>query len=189
MCFTLAIIKPTLWVAMCTLSKLFLIALYMTLIKVVISKSVFTKSPAIDYECYEFQGYSIITIQDCIFTNITNLYGLNLISLNTENCVNRYKGNKERNQVNPINCSFINNMFLTREILLYIFVEIEIVHYSALKIYIKGCKFEQNKNSTLISIEYYNYGERHAKSPSVVVTGTNFTFITLRDSSYAIYIV
>ena len=70
-------------------------ALYV--IKLTISSTNITKSPGINYQCYGLQGYDAITIQDSIFTN-TQHYGYNLISVNTKNCVNEYKGNKKCNQ-------------------------------------------------------------------------------------------
>ena len=61
----------------------------------VISKTIFTKSLAIDCQCNGFQVYSTIEIQDSIFTNITKLYGLGLVSVSTEICVNEYKDKKK----------------------------------------------------------------------------------------------
>ena len=161
-------------------------------IRVVISKTIFTKSSAIDYQCYGFQGHSTIKIKDSIFTNITELYGLSLVNVNTENCVNEYKDNKKSNQVRFTNCSFINNVFTTEEILLDINIEIdlkEILHYSELQIYITSCTFHHNRNGGLISIEHYKTGHGYGNCPIVVVTDTTFTYITLRESSYAIYMV
>ena len=161
-------------------------------IKVVISKTIFTTSSAIDYQCYEFQGYNTIEIQDCIFTNITELYGFSLVSVNTENCINEYNGNEKYNQVRFIDCSFLNNAFTTEEILLNVYVEIdlkEILYYSGLQIYIKRCTFQHIKNGGLISVEYYKTGKGYGSSPRVVVTDTTFTFITLRESSHVIYMV
>ena len=161
-------------------------------IKVVISRTIFTKSSAIDYQCYGFQGYSTIKIQDSIFTNITELYGLSLVNVNTENCVNENKSNKKSNKITFIDCSFVNNVFTTGEILLNINVEIdlkEILYYSGLRIYIIDCTFQFNQNGGLISVEYFKTGEGHGYSPRVFVTGTTFSYITLRDCSNAIYMV
>ena len=45
-------------------------------IEIVISNIVFTKFPAIDFQCYGYHGYLFITVKDTIFTSITKLYGV-----------------------------------------------------------------------------------------------------------------
>ena len=160
-------------------------------IDIAISNTVFTKFPAIDFQCYEFQGHLFITVKDTNFTNIINLYNYNLVNFIAENCVTEYNGSGNTSLIQFINCSFINNTFTTGESLLDIKVEVqlkEILHFSTLQVFFTGCTFQDNKNSQLVSTVYYKIGHGHGDDPTIMFLNTLFTFITLREDSFMIYV-
>ena len=68
---------------------------------------------------------------------------------------------------------------------MYIEVQLkQILHYSTLQVFITGCTFRHNKNSQLISAEYYDIGEGYGDIPTIIFLDTLFTFITLREDNY-----
>ena len=159
---------------------------------IAISNTVFTKSPAIDFRCHEFQGHLFVTLKDIIFTNINRLLDYNLIDIYAENCVTEFNGSSNTNEIQFINCSFINNSFITMRSLLDIYVKVHLKEtflYSTLQIFFTSCTFQHNQYGQIISAAYYKAGQGYGKAPTIIFRDTLFTFIVfIRQDSYVIYV-
>ena len=159
-------------------------------IEIIISNTIFDESPAIDFQCYGFQGFYVVVIQDCICNNATELFDLNLVSINMENCINEYN-NSKINQIKFTNCSFISNVFETNELLLDIYIEAhlkQILLLNKLEIFIINCMLHHNRNGKLISIVYSQQGTGFIFYPTVIFINTTIAFTSLKQNSFAIFV-
>ena len=158
-------------------------------IKIFISKTTFTNSPAIDFQCYGFQGYTFIIIKDCTFTKISTFYGSSLANINMKNC----KYETKDNLIEFSNCSFTDSVFKPEEALVDVTIKAHSntpVKRSDLIVYIISCKFYNNKNGALISVKYTCTGVMgYVHYVYVVCEKTTFDSITLQNNSNAIYVL
>ena len=157
-------------------------------IEIVISNTVFTKSPAIDFQCYGFQGHTSVIIKDCVFTNLRHFYGSSLANINMKNC----KHEAKESLLEFSNCSFSNSML--RPDLGEALVDVDIeadsntLERSNLRVYIISCKFYNIKTGSLISVLYdFNGDMGYTHFVHVVCEETTFDHIQLQNNSYAIY--
>ena len=156
-------------------------------IEIVISNTVFTESPAIDFQCYGFQGHTSVIIKDCIFTNIRHFYGSSLANINMKNCKHKGEG-----LIKFSNCSFSDSKSKQElgEALVNVNIEADsdTQKSSNLRVHIISCKFYNIKTGSLISVLYDFTGNmRYTHFVYVVCEETTFDYIQLQNYSYAIY--
>ena len=161
-------------------------------IKIAISETTFINFPAIDFQCYGFQGYTFIIIKDCIFTKMNKLYGSSLANINMNNCMNKY--DTKENLFEFSNCSFTDSVLKPKEALVDVFIKADSTiprsFTSRLRVFIISCRFYNIKNGPLISVIYIydNIGDMgYTHFVYVVCEETTFDSITLEKNSYAIY--
>ena len=156
-------------------------------IKIVLSNTTFVESPAIDFQCNRFHGYSVIVIQDCIFANVTDFFDSNFVNINIKNSINGYN-NSKTNQIKFVACSFANN---TNGDLLNIYIEAyltQILLLTKIEIYIINCIFHHNNNGELISVIYSKRGTGFIFWPTVILLNTSISFTSLKQKSYVIFV-
>jgi len=158
-------------------------------VKVIVSKTTFTKFPAVSFQFYEFQGYTIIIIKDCIFTNTTEFYGSSIVSISMENSTSKYEN--DINLIKFSNCIFTNNVFKSKGALIYIYIKAEPDYkktfiLTMVRVYITSCRFYNNRNGGLIYSKLDNEDMRLTHDVLVVFKNTTFSFITL--NYYAMYV-
>ena len=160
-------------------------------VEIVISNTVFTKSPArLDFQCYGFQGHTCIIIKDCVFSNIRHLYGSSLANVNMKNCKHAAK----ESLIKFSNCTFTDSVLKPDlgEALVDVNIEADPHMYtqsiSKLRVHIISCKFYNIKTGSLISVSY-NFKDdiRYTHVVNVVCEEMTFDSIKLQHNSYAIY--
>ena len=160
-------------------------------IEIVVLNTVFTKFPAVDFQCHGFQGYTFIMIKDCIFTDISKFYGFNLVNINMKNCINKYETDS-LNLIKLNNCTLTESLLKPEEALLDVTIEadsnIPRSFINKLRVIIQNCKFYYNKNGALISVIYSKSGVMgYTHFVYVVCENAIFDSVELNNNSYVIY--